>query len=202
MEEQFEKVNSGDRCIMVGTQMLAKGHHFPNVTLVVVLNADAGFLSPDFRAPERTAQLIVQVAGRAGRAERPGQVWIQSYQPENPNLQRLITHGYSGFAQTELAARISAGMPPAKPMAMLRAESSDAQAALNLLNQFKQQLAGVELLGPVPAPLSRVANRYRYQLMLLADNRARLHRALDQLKPPKLPHTLRWSIDIDPYDSL
>lgn len=202
LEEQFAKVNSGDRCIMVGTQMLAKGHHFPNVTLVAVLNADAGFLSPDFRAPERTAQLIVQVAGRAGRAQRPGEVWIQSYQPDNPNLRKLIEQGYPGFAEAELASRISAAMPPAKPMAMLRAESEDAQAAVNLLNHFKQQLQGIELLGPVPAPLARIANRHRYQLMLLADSRSQLHRSLTQLAPPKLPHTLRWSIDVDPYDSL
>jgi len=202
LEEQFAKVNTGERCIMVGTQMLAKGHHFPNVTLVAVLNADAGFLSPDFRAPERTAQLIVQVAGRAGRAERPGEVWIQSYQPDNPNLRKLIEEGYPGFAAAELANRINAAMPPAKPMAMLRAESSDAQAAIDLLNHFKQQLQGIELLGPVPAPLARIANRHRYQLMLLADNRSQLHRSLSRLAPPKLPHTLRWSIDVDPYDSL
>jgi primosomal protein N' (replication factor Y) len=202
LEEQFAKVNSGHPCIMVGTQMLAKGHHFPNVTLVAVLNADAGFLSPDFRAPERTAQLIVQVAGRAGRAERPGEVWIQSYQPDNPTLRRLIEAGYPGFAEAELAARINAAMPPAHPMAMLRAESSDPQAALGLLNQFKQQLHGIELLGPVPAPLARIANRSRYQLMLLAPTRSQLHQALNQLKAPKLPHTLRWSIDVDPYDSL
>ena len=202
LQAHFDKVNTGDPCIMVGTQMLAKGHHFPNVTLVAVLNADAGFLSPDFRAPERTAQLIVQVAGRAGRAERPGQVWIQSYQPENPNLARLIDQGYPGFAEAELATRASAGMPPAKPMAMLRAESTDASAAYNLLLEFKQQLHGVELLGPVPAPLARVANRTRYQLMLLAGSRSALHQALNRLDRPKLPHTLRWSIDVDPYDSL
>ncbi len=93
LEAQFAKVNQGDPCIMIGTQMLAKGHHFPDVTLVAVLNADAGFLSPDFRAPERSAQLIVQVAGRAGRAKRPGEVWIQTFQPENPNLVRLIEQG-------------------------------------------------------------------------------------------------------------
>jgi primosomal protein N' (replication factor Y) len=202
LEEQFAKVNQGHTCIMVGTQMLAKGHHFPNVTLVAVLNADAGFLSPDFRAPERTAQLIVQVAGRAGRAERPGEVWIQSYQPENPNLQRLIEQGYPGFAASELAERIKVGLPPAKPMALLRAEAPNRQDALGLLNHFKNQLVGIELLGPVPAPLARIANRSRFQLMLLAPTRPQLHQALAQLTPPKIPHSLRWSIDVDPYDSL
>jgi len=202
LEAQFAKVNEGQPCIMVGTQMLAKGHHFPNVTLVAVLNADAGFLSPDFRAPERTAQLIVQVAGRAGRAERAGEVWIQSYQPDNPNLRKLIDEGYGGFAAAELAARVRVGMPPAQPMAMLRAESTDAQAALGLLQTLKQQLRGVETFGPVPAPLARLANRSRFQLMVLASSRAALHQALRHLQPPKLPHTLRWSVDVDPYDSL
>ena len=202
LEAQFAKVNQGHRCIMVGTQMLAKGHHFPNVTLVAVLNADAGFLSPDFRAPERTAQLIVQVAGRAGRAERPGEVWIQSFQPENPNLVRLIKDGYAGFAEAELGERIKIGLPPAKPMALLRAEAPNGHDALGLLEHFKQQLKGIELLGPVPAPLARIANRYRYQLMLLAPSRQQLHQALAKLIVPKMSHHLRWSIDVDPYDSL
>jgi primosomal protein N' (replication factor Y) (superfamily II helicase) len=202
LEAQFAKVNEGNKCIMVGTQMLAKGHHFPNVTLVAVLNADAGFLSPDFRAPERTAALIVQVAGRAGRAERPGEVWIQSFQPENPTLKRLIEDGYAGFAQAELAERIKVGLPPAKPMALLRAEAPNGQDALDLLERIKQQLQGIEVFGPVPAPLARVANRWRYQLMLLASTRAALHRTLATLQIPKTPHTLRWSIDVDPYDSL
>ena len=202
LEAQFAKVNQGYKCIMVGTQMLAKGHHFPNVTLVAVLNADAGFCSPDFRAPERTAQLIVQVAGRAGRAQRPGQVWIQSYQPENPVLLRLIEDGYPGFAEAELAERTKLGLPPAHPMALLRAESPNGEEALQLLNSLKKQLSGVEVMGPVPAPLARIANRSRYQLMILAKTRQQLHRALGQIKRPRVPYTMRWSIDIDPYDSL
>ena len=202
LEEQFTLINNGASCIMVGTQMLAKGHHFPNVTLVAVINADAGFLSPDFRAPERTAQLIVQVAGRAGRAERPGEVWIQSFQPDNPTLLRLIEDGYPGFAQAELAERAKAGLPPTTPMAMLRAESTDATEAMQLLNLFKSQMHGVMLLGPVPAPMGRIANRSRFQLMVLGKNRAELHAALDQLAAPRVPRTLRWSIDVDPYDSL
>ena len=137
---QLEKIQLGDPCIMVGTQMLAKGHHFPQVTLVAVINADAGFLSPDFRAPERTAQLIVQVAGRAGRAEKQGEVWIQSYQPENPLLQRLISQGYRGFAEAELRSRMQAGLPPAQPMAMLRAESIDPSLARDFLSRCKASI--------------------------------------------------------------
>ncbi|XOV84081.1 MAG: primosomal protein N' [bacterium] len=202
LEAQFAKVNQGEPCIMVGTQMLAKGHHFPNVTLVAVLNADAGFASADFRAPERTAQLIVQVAGRAGREQRPGQVWIQSYQPENILLQRLINEGYPGFAAAELTERARNGFPPMHSMALLRAESAQAAEAMALLAELKAQLSGVEIMGPVPAPLARIANRSRFQLMLLAPTRGQLHAALRGLQIPKVPYTLRWSIDIDPYDSL
>jgi primosomal protein N' (replication factor Y) len=203
LEAQFDAINKGDSCIMVGTQMIAKGHHFPNVTLVAVVNADAGFLSPDFRAPERTAQLIVQVAGRAGRAQRPGEVWIQSYQPENPALVSLIHHGYRGFAAAELRSREQMDFPPIRPMAMLRAESGHADEALDFLEQCKRQLTGCEVLGPTPAPLGRIANRYRFQLMLIGANRTQLHATLSRLSvPPKLPRSLRWSIDVDPYDTL
>lgn len=202
LEAQFARINEGGRCIMVGTQMLAKGHHFPDVTLVVILNADAGFLSPDFRAPERTAQLIVQVAGRAGRAQKPGEVWIQSYQPDNPNLKSLIKEGYSGFAQHELSVRRKVGMPPCYAMAMIRADAFEPTQAANFLNAMKATLSGIEVLGPVAAPLARIANRSRFQMMLLAPTRAALHSALRQAQAPRATKSLRWSIDIDPYDSL
>ena len=206
LEAQLAKINSGDTCLMVGTQMLAKGHHFPNVTLVVVLNADGGFLSADFKAPERTAQTIIQVAGRAGRANRPGEVWIQTYQPNNPLLQSLIEDGYDGFAQRELSERAKLGMPPIKPMAMLRADALRADDAIVLLNLAKDQLArfrdAVEIWGPVSAPLARIAGRCRYQIMIIGTNRQYLHAALNQLHLPKRNQKLRWSLDIDPYDSL
>lgn len=202
LEAQFARINTGQQCILIGTQMLAKGHHFPDVTLVVILNADAGFLSPDFRAPERTAQLIVQVAGRAGRAQRPGEVWIQSYQPDNPTLLKLIKDGYGGFAQHELETRGAVGMPPQHAMAMLRADAFQAQDAHGFLEACKSTLRGVTVMGPVAAPLARIANRSRYQMMLLSPTRAALHQALRSMAPPKTTHHLRWSIDIDPYDSL
>ena len=213
LNDQLERIQRGKPCIMVGTQMLAKGHHFPAVTLVAVVNADAGFLSPDFRAPERTAQLIVQVAGRAGRAERPGEVWIQSYQPQNPLLQRLIDRGYRGFAYAELTSRIDAGLPPAQPMAMLRAEAFEAPMARDFLQQCKAHLAhlsqklgdhelSVQLLGPVPAPMARLAKRARFQLIIMATTRPLLHRVLAGLGQPKTPANLRWSIDVDPYDAM
>jgi len=207
---QFETIHSGRPALLVGTQMLAKGHHFPNVTLVGVINADSGFLSADFRAPERTAQLIIQVAGRAGRAERPGEVWIQTYQPDNPTLQSLIHEGYEGFARRELEHRRQAGLPPYRPMALLRAEGPVPEPARAFLDELRQTLraatsghaGGLEVLGPVTAPVHRVANRFRFQLMVLADSRRVLHDALRPiafLQPES--RQVRWSLDIDPYDA-
>ncbi len=201
LESQLADIHQSERAILLGTQMLAKGHHFPRVTLVAVINADGGFLSADFRAPERTAQLITQVAGRAGRAQAPGEVWIQTYQPDNPLLRSLIEQGYPGFAQQELAVRESAGLPPYRPMALIRSESADATSALQFLQSLPPALPGdLEVLGPAPAPIARVADRYRYQLMVLADNRSVLHAGLARLRPPARAN-LRWSLDIDPYDT-
>ena len=206
LQAQFDKINQGKPCLMVGTQMLAKGHHFPNVTLVVVLNADGGFLSADFRAPERTAQTIVQVAGRAGRAARAGEVWIQTYQPENPLLRSLIEQGYAGFAHQELAQREKLGMPPYKPMAMLRADAPKPEPAQAILHRAKAQLDRfrdlIEIFGPVGAPMARLAGRSRFQIMIIGSDRSALHRALAQLDLPRRTQQVRWSIDIDPYDSL
>ena len=207
LEEHLELINSGVPAILIGTQMLAKGHHFPNVTLVAIINADAGFCSADFKAPERTAQLIVQVAGRAGRAERPGEVWIQTYQPENPILTALIEEGYQGFARREMATRQAGGLPPFRPMALLRAESREPKAALGFLRTARETIrhrhgADVEILGPAEAPIPKVADRYRYQLLVLADTRVQLHRALNACTEfPSQARKLRWSLDIDPYDT-
>ncbi len=202
LEKQLGRIQQGGPAILVGTQMLAKGHHFPNVTLVAALNADAGFLSADFKAAERTAQLIVQVAGRAGRAERPGEVWIQSLQPDSPALRQLIESGYAGFADQELASRERAGLPPARPMALLRAEAEEGTAARLFLEGLKPLLpATLEVFGPAPAPLMRLANRYRFQLMLLADDRRSLHRGLERLAGASAPRSVRWAIDVDPADA-
>ena len=197
-------VASGVPAVLVGTQMLAKGHHFPNVTLVAVLNADAGFLSPDFRAPERTAQLIVQVAGRAGRAERPGEVVVQSFDPYGPHLTALIRAGYAGFAEQERGQRAAAGMPPFAALAIIRASSRRSDAAERLLAVAAENLAeaGVEVLGPAPAPLARRADLARWQLLALAPRRAALHRALSRLEAAGLAAAgVRWTIDVDPLDA-
>jgi len=183
--------------------MLAKGHHFPAVTLVVVLNADGGFLSPDFRAPERTAQTIIQVAGRAGRAERPGEVWIQSLQSDNPALISLLETGYEGFANNQLDLRIAAGLPPASAMAIIRADALTRLDAVQFLESLKGFVTpGVQISGPAPAPIQRIAGRHRQQLLLLASNRTLLQRCCTTMRLTNAPRNLRWSIDIDPYDSM
>jgi len=205
LNAHLEQIGRGEPAVLVGTQMLAKGHHFPRVTLVGVLNADAGFASADFRAPEHTAQLIVQVAGRAGRAEHPGEVWIQTYNPGSALLQALVEHGYAGFAAAELAQRAAARLPPFRAMALLAAQGESQRQAMDCLATLAGSLAGVplEILGPVAAPLSRRAGRFRCQTVLLAETRAQLGAALDTLIRQHA-HTrfagVRWSIDVDPYD--
>ncbi|MDE0421175.1 MAG: primosomal protein N' [Gammaproteobacteria bacterium] len=197
-------IAKGNPAILVGTQMLAKGHHLPNVTLVAVLDADSGFLSPDYRAPERTAQLIVQVAGRAGRGARPGEVWIQTFDPDNGNLRALIESGYPGFAQSERLRREAALMPPFASLALVRADSAHEGAGLALLQEAADEVGSeaVEILGPAPAPIARRADRYRSQLLLLARRRGDLHRALDRLEAAEpRAKTVRWSIDVDPLDT-
>ena len=197
-------IAEGNPAILVGTQMLAKGHHLPRVTLVAVLEADNGFLSADFRAPERTAQLIVQVAGRAGRGAQPGEVWIQTFDPDNANLVALIESGYPGFAESERRRREAALMPPFAALAAVRADSVEDGAALALLHGVAGELAAaqVELLGPAPAPIARRADRYRGQLLLLASRRRDLHGALDLLERAEPRASgVRWSIDVDPIDT-
>ncbi|HTK99112.1 MAG TPA: primosomal protein N', partial [Pseudomonadales bacterium] len=152
-----------------------------------------------------TAQLIVQVAGRAGRAERPGEVWIQTFNPGNPLLQALVERGYEGFATTELAQRAAAGLPPFRAMALLKADGVDVDRTLACLRSLVDGLSSfaVEVLGPAQAPLARRARRYRCQTALLARDRATLGAALDQLVAShgqsRYPG-VRWSIDVDPYD--
>lgn len=203
LEEYFATIKTGNPAILVGTQMLAKGHHFPDVTLVAVINADGGFMSPDFRAPERTAQLIIQVAGRAGRAQRPGEVYIQTYQPENPLLQALLKHGYAGFAERELEVRANAELPPYRPMALIRAEAPQAAAAQQWLTVVKTHLtAPLAVFGPAPAIIARVADRSRFQLMVIAESRPHLHRGLKALRRlTDSPRGVRWAVDVDPYDT-
>ncbi|MXZ54624.1 MAG: primosomal protein N' [Gammaproteobacteria bacterium] len=203
LEQTIAAMQHPSRCILVGTQMLAKGHHLPNVTLVAVLRADAGFFSADFRAAERTAQLIVQVAGRAGRAEREGEVWIQTYDPEHPHLESLAKSGYAGFVKTELISRKSAHWPPYSHLALLRAEGINSDEVSAFLEQLltQVQFTSTETLGPISASIPRLSNRWRCQAALVDSNRKRLHESLAKIaRVPMQRSKIRWSIDVDPID--
>ena len=209
-EAMLGKITAGKRQILIGTQLLAKGHHFPNVTLVGVLNADNELFSSDFRATERLAQLIIQVAGRAGREEKPGEVLIQTHQPEHPLLQILIKDGYKKFAQTLLKERQEAELPPGHYQAMLRAEAVNAHFPHQFLQQAKQlsdklNKNCVNLIGPLPAPMEKRAGRYRAQLLLQSDSRAALQILLKQWVPQleniQVSRKVRWSLDVDPMES-
>ena len=208
LEEVMRRMSSGEARILVGTQMVTKGHDFPNVTLVVVLNADQGLFSTDFRAPERLAQTIVQVAGRAGRGARPGEVLIQSEFPDHPLLTSLLAEGYDGFARAALAERSQAAWPPFSRLAAVRDSATTAQAALAFLTDARKLAQrpprGVRLLGPVPAAMPKRAGRYHAQLLVESPERARLHEFLDtwlaQVEQLQSARRVRWSLDVDPIE--
>lgn len=200
------KIECGESQILIGTQMLAKGHHFPKLTLVVVLDADAGFYNQDFRALERLGQLITQVSGRAGRADRPGEVLIQTHFPDNPLLNRLIQNGYSSFADALLPLREQASWPPYQHLALLRAAGKNEQHVRHFLAMVKKQLTHQDVitLGPAPAPLARKAASYHMQLLLKSASRTHLHQALafiQHIYPAHLKQDgVSWAMDVDPFD--
>lgn len=209
LEEKLNSVHSGEADILVGTQMLAKGHDFPGVTLVGIVNADQGLFSFDFRAPELLLQRVMQVSGRAGRADKHGQVLIQTWHPENPVFLALQQHDFNGFAKEELAARKQALYPPYSYFALLRAEATASGEALNFLRKAEslgKAIAsnGVEVLSPVPSPMERRAGRYRAQLLVSCNSRPPLHQFLDQwlslIEREKQAKRVRWSLDVDPVD--
>ncbi|WP_111658033.1 primosomal protein N' [Isoalcanivorax indicus] len=202
-------IRKGGAALLVGTQMLAKGHHFAHLDLAVMLDADAGFLSADFRGPEYAAQLILQVAGRTGRSERAGRLLVQTRQPDNPLLQLLSQGDYHRYARQLLSERQALGLPPYGHLALLRAEAMDAGTAMTLLSEARDTLpldSGLHLLGPAPAPMERRQGRYRAQLLLMAPMRGTLHRQLPALLDALANHPLqrkcRWHLDVDPADLL
>ncbi len=207
----LKQAHAGDAGILIGTQMLAKGHHFPNVTLAVLIDVDSGLFSADFRATERLAQLLVQVAGRSGRAGKRGEVLIQTHHPDHPVLLNLIQQGYADFAHQQLDERRAVGFPPYGYLAVLRADSPQAQQALSFLQQAAiqgQRFTNTEVqwLGPVPAMMERRAGRHRALLMISAQQRSELHRLLAAWVPElsAIPgaRKLRWSIDVDPLETM
>jgi primosomal protein N' (replication factor Y) len=192
--------------------MLAKGHHFPGVTLVGILDVDQGLFGADYRAPERMAQLILQVAGRAGRAQRPGRVLIQSRHPDHPLMQLLTRQGYDAFAEVALEERRLAALPPFSHQVLMRAESTNANdppAFLERAAAVGKSLPGcdeIEFWGPVPAPMERRAGRIRAHLLIQARQRQTLHRWLApwvaQLSALPEARKVRWSVDVDPMEML
>jgi primosomal protein N' (replication factor Y) len=209
MEEALASVADGRARILLGTQMLTKGHDFPDVTLVVVLAADQGLFGADFRASERLAQQIVQVAGRAGRGDRAGEVLIQTSHPEHPLLKCLITEGYEGFAAGALDERRAAGWPPYSHLALLRADAparSDVHAFLQAARAAApvRRGPGLRLLGPAPASMEKRAGRHRAQLLVESPGRTSLQKFLAAWLPAvvelRAPRALRWSVDVDPIE--
>ncbi|WP_201617292.1 primosomal protein N' [Psychrobacter urativorans] len=204
-EKIYQQINQGKPAILVGTQMVAKGHHFPNVTLVCLPNADRGFLSADFRSPEHTAQLMIQVAGRAGRGDKQGRVLIQTLQPDNPLLLKLVKDGYLPFALELLQERKMMGLPPFSHAALIRCEGKTLLATSQALKDAIASLPvahNLAVLGPIDAPMSKKNSRYHSQLLLLAKDRNQLHYILNQWWQPvlALPSTkyLKLTLDIDP----
>ena len=207
MAKLLEPVKDGRPCILVGTQMLAKGHHFPGLSLAIILNADQSLYSSDFRAMERFAQLLTQVAGRTGRGQTAGLVLVQTYHPDQPQLVRLMNNGYPELARQMLAERQAAELPPFSFHAMLRAESANQQALgsfLRVARKMHDNNNQLSIFGPMPALQARRAGRYREQLLLQSKNRRTLHRFLDgwlnSLASVETSSQVRWIVDVDPQE--
>ncbi len=200
-------IHAGEADILVGTQMLAKGHDFPLLTLVGVVGADAALFAADFRAPERLFSQLMQVGGRSGRAALPGKVLIQTEYPDHPLYRALVDHDYAAFAAAQLAERDAAGFPPFAFQALLRAEAHEMADALDFLRSAvlaAPTFSEVLLYDPVPMRLSRLKNRERGQLLVESRSRPALQAFLTewmtQLQALKTPRELRWHLDVDPLE--
>jgi primosomal protein N' (replication factor Y) len=199
----FKRMHAGEIDILVGTQMVTKGHDFPGVTLVGVLRPDQGIDLPDFRAAERTFQLLEQVAGRAGRGNRPGRVIIQTYKPDHPAIAAVRTHDYQGFIAGELEARRETGYPPFSRLVVLRIDAQDEKAAAAAADIVARAAAApnVRVRGG-PAPIERIRGRSRYQVWLGGQDRGALMAAARAGAAAKLPGDARVVVDVDPQSSL
>ncbi|MFK8048546.1 MAG: primosomal protein N' [Halioglobus sp.] len=209
MSELVSNVQTGEPCILLGTQMLTKGHHFPGVTLVGVIDADSALFSSDFRGEERMAQLLTQVGGRAGREGDSGQVILQTHYPDHPIIRAVLEQPYATHARAILDNRLSADLPPASYIALIRADASDSEGGEQFLLQLRQQVQaqlpkGAVLVGPLPSPMQRRAGKFRSQLLLRANTRSEAQAAAAILveATDNIPKkALNWSIDIDPQDT-
>jgi primosomal protein N' (replication factor Y) len=215
METLLQPVHAGEPCILVGTQMLAKGHHFPKVALVIMVNVDSGFFSADFRAMEKTAQLILQVAGRAGRESIKGKAVIQTEFSDHPLLHLLSEENYHALGLALLQERQEQNLPPYGFQALIRADSHQPREAEQFLHRVREllnwhiqglNLPHVSPLGPLPAPMELRAGRFRSQLWVSCVNRKMLHHFMTQvlggIYEVKGFHKVRWSLDMDPTDNL
>jgi primosomal protein N' (replication factor Y) len=207
IEAILAKVQRGELDVLVGTQMVTKGHDFGNVTLVGILQPDQGIHLPDFRAAERSFQLMEQVAGRAGRGERPGRILVQSYCPEHPAIQFLVRHDYEGFVRDELARREAAEYPPYARMIVLRLDGRDAREvsdAAATVARCARALAhqALRVLGPCEAPIPRLRGRARFQIWLAGTDRAKLLAVSRETQRIPLPGTVRLEVDVDPQSVL
>jgi len=208
MEKVLKDIQNGVCRLLIGTQMIAKGHHFPNVTLVGIIDSDYGLFSSDFRASERLGQLILQVAGRAGRAMKPGAVWIQTHHPEHPLLQLLTQRNYQQFAKSLLLERQSAALPPFTSLALFHAEAHQAQDAEHFLNHVKKIARSLDqnisVQGPVPAIMARRAGRHRLQLLMQTPHRQKLQqflrRLLVSIENFSTKRRIHWAVDVDPVE--
>ena len=214
LQEKLDLIHENKVDILIGTQMLAKGHHFPNLSMVVLIDADSGLLSTDFRALERFGQLFVQVAGRAGREITTGNVYLQTHYPDHPKLKLLMDKGYNAFANSLLEERKAANFPPCGFISVIRAEAKNAEYAVNFLQEakelFEQQIVdkknGVYVLGPIPSLMARKAGLCRYQLLIQAKDRVSMQQVLKAIEgeivtlPSK--RKVKWTVDVDAQEVL
>ena len=207
MEKITTEVNKGHPAILVGTQLLAKGHHFPNVTLVAVCDIDSGFYSSDYKAIERMGQLLLQVGGRAGRESKPGTVAIQTHFPDQPILQTLINDGYETFIQQLLRERSQFELPPFAFQAIIKAEAINTGLAMQFLSDIAEKHhynPSATVLGPIPSTMEKKAGKHRAQLLLTSKDRKTLLSVLTNCisiaEQSKIQRKVRWSVDVDPVD--
>jgi primosomal protein N' (replication factor Y) (superfamily II helicase) len=208
LKAKIEEIAEGEADIIIGTQLVAKGHNFPNLTLVGVIDADLGLQGSDLRAAERTFQLMRQVAGRAGRAEKPGQALLQTFQPEHPVIRAILSGDENGFWSAEAAERQAAGVPPYGRMAGIVLSGPDVAAVFDLGNALARndgplRQIGAQVFGPAPAPIARIRGRHRVRLLVKADKGAPIQDAIARwIAPLRLTGDLRLSVDIDPQSFL
>jgi len=204
LKEQIVAIAKGEADIIIGTQLVAKGHNFPLLTLVGVIDADLGLQGSDLRAAERTFQLMRQVAGRAGRAEKRGVALLQTYQPDHPVIRAILAGDEAGFWNAEARERKSAGVPPYGRLAGIVLSSPDVAQVFDLgaemaRNDAPLRKIGAQVFGPAPAPIARIRGRHRVRLLVKAEKTAPLQNALKEwVAQFRLPSNLRIQIDIDP----